>query len=169
MKGAFKKIFDLFEVHLPSFIFMILVITIAVQVFARYVFNHPLPKFFELSIYSFVWVIYLGASLAKRFNKHIRFDILYRKFSRKTQLIVDVIFDLLTSSVMLLLVIPSIKYTVINYPIKASALRIPWTYLLICFPLFVILILIHNSVAIVNNISALFGKGTSIEEEQPWL
>jgi len=169
MKRVSERIFNFLEVHLPTFVFMLLLITVSVQVFSRYVLNRPLPKFFELSIYSFVWVIYLGAALAKRYNKHIRFDILYHKFSTKTKCVIDIFFDALTSVVFVFILIPSIKYTIWNYRVKASALRLPWTYLLLCFPIFVILILIHNGSAIVRNIRVFAGHEEIKEEEVvPW-
>ena len=169
MKRVSDRIFNFFEVHLPAFVFMLLIITVSVQVFSRYVLNRPLPKFFELSIYSFVWVIYLGAALAKRYNRHIRFDILYQKFSTKAKCVIDIFFDSLTSVVFVFILIPSIKYTIWNYRVKASALRLPWTYLLLCFPIFVTLILIHNGYAIVRNIRVFAGhEETKGEEEVPW-
>ncbi len=169
MKRASDKVFNFLEVHLPSFVFMLLLITVSVQVFSRYVLNRPLPKFFELSIYSFVWAIYLGAALAKRYNRHIRFDILYQKFSQKTKYVVDIFFDSLTNIVFLFVMIPSIRYTIWNYRVKASALRVPWTYLLLCFPVFVILIIIHNTTSIVRNIRRVAGNEIKDEEDYPWL
>ncbi len=168
MKRIGKRLLDILEVYLPAAIFFLLIMTVCIQVVSRYGFNRPLPKFFELSIYSFVWSIYLGAALAKRYDQHIRFDLLYRKFSTKTRAIVDICFDGLTTAVMLLLVYPSIEYTIWNYKIKASALRIPWTYLLVCFPLFVCLIIFHNSLSIYHNFARLLGKETQPGEVPPW-
>ena len=118
MKQSYGKVFDVVEVHVPTFIFLLLIITVTVQVFSRYVLDRPLPKFFELSIYSFVWIIYLGASLARRYNRHIRFDIIYRKLPRRTQLLIDIAFTILTNIVFLFVLIPSIKYTIWNYRIS---------------------------------------------------
>lgn len=168
MRRFEKKLYDFLEIHLATIIFFLLIISVTIEVFARYVLNKPLPKFFELSISSFVWCIYLGASLAKRYNQHIRFDIFYRKFPQRMRLLVDTFFDALMCVVLLLLVIPSIKYTIWNYKIKASALRIPWTYLLLCFPIFVCLILIHSFSDIVSNIRELMGKEVHREKELPW-
>ena len=168
MKGIGKKLLDILEIYLPTVIFLLLITTVFVQVVSRYGLNRPLPKFFELSIYSFVWSIYLGAALAKRYNQHIRFDIFYRKFSPKIRAVVDIVFDILTTAVMLLLLIPSIEYTIWNYKIKASALRIPWTYLLVCFPLFVCLIMLHNGLSIYHNFAQLLGKDSQPEEVPPW-
>ena len=168
MKRIGKRLLDILEVYLPTAIFFLLIMTVFIQVVSRYGFNRPLPKFFELSIYSFVWSIYLGAALAKRYNQHIRFDLFYRKFSTKTRAIVDIFFDSLTTVVMLLLLYPSIEYTIWNYKIKASALRIPWTYLLLCFPLFVCLIILHNSLSTYHNFAKLLGRETKTEEVLPW-
>jgi len=169
VKRVYNRIFDFFEIHLPVFVLLLLVATVTVQVFSRYVLDRPLPKFFELSIYSFVWSIYLGAALAKRYDKHIRFDILYKKFSKNTRVVIDVFFDILTSVVFLFVLYPSIKYSIMNYSIKASSLRVPWTYLLVCFPLFTLLILIHNIQAVIRNIRLLMGHSVPEKEALPWL
>jgi len=164
-----RSIFDFFEVYLPTLIFFLLIMSVAIEVFSRYVFNRPIPELFEVSIYTFVWAIYLGAALAKRYNQHIRFDLLYIKLPQKARLWIDIFFDTLTSIVFLILLVPSIQYTIINYKIKASVLRIPWTYLLMCFPIFIILILFHNGMAIISNLAELRGKAHRDEEKLPWL
>lgn len=168
MRGFGKKILDSVEIHFTTLVFFLLIVSVSIEVFSRYVLNKPTPKFFELSIYSFVWSIYLGSALAKRYNQHIRFDIFYRKFSKRTKLFIDTFFDALTTAVLLVILIPSIEYTIWNYRIKASALRIPWTYLLLCFPIFVCLILIHNFRDIVCNVRELLGKKVHRKEELPW-
>jgi len=168
IKNISKKVFDLFEVHLAVIVFLTLFLCIVIQVFSRYVLNRPLPSLFELSIYSFVWTIYLGAPLAKRYRKHIRFNILYRKFSRKAQLITEIAFDILTNVVLLIISVPVVKYTIFCYKIKASVLRIPWTYLLLCFPIFIVLLFIHNSVWIYYYLRELLGKGALPSEVPPW-
>jgi TRAP-type C4-dicarboxylate transport system permease small subunit len=169
MRAFGKKILDFFEVHLAAWIFILLLTSVSIEVFSRYVLNEPTPKFFELSIYSFVWTIYLGAALAKRYNQHVRFDIFYRRFPKKVRLMVDIVFDTLVNVVLLIALIPVINYTIWCYRIKASALRIPWTYLLVCFPLFMILILIHNFRDIYLNVREFSGKEVEREEDLPWL
>ena len=169
MKRIGTKILDFIEIHLATWIFILLLISISIEVFSRYVLNKPSPRFFEISIYSFIWTIYLGAPLAKRYNQHIRFDIIYSKLPPKGRLLVDIIFDSLISIVFLILLVPCVNYTLWNYRIKSSVLRVPWTYLLMCFPIFVILILIHNFRDIYTNIRIFMGKATEREEVLPWL
>ena len=169
MKITLEKIFNFFEIHLACWIYILMLASVAVQVFSRYVLNMPIPKLFELSIYSFIWTIYLGAALAKRYNQHIRFDIFYRRLPARGQLVIDILFDLLLVAVLLILLIPSVDYTLWNYRIKASALRIPWTYLLMCFPLFVGLTAVHCIIDIITNIRRFIGKASEKEEVLPWV
>lgn len=169
MRRVAKFIFDFFEVYLGVAVLAILLLSIFVQVFMRYVLNEPSPELFELSIYCFVWVIYLGGALAVRYNQHVRFDILYQSFSPRVKSVLDIIFDLLTNFVLLVLFYPSAKYTLDMYPIKASALRVPWTFLLGVFPIFVALVLIHNFTNIVKNVLKLSGREVKEMEPPPWL
>jgi len=167
-QGLVKRVFDVLEVYLPVAVFSLLLGSVFVQVFMRYVLSRPSPKLFEISIYCFVWVIYLGGALATRYDQHMRFDLIYRSFKRKARLILDVVFDLFTNAVMLFLLVPSFRYTIQVYPIKASALRIPWTFLLIVYPVFVALVFVHNSLSVYYNLRELTGKTPRPEEALPW-
>ena len=80
--------------------------SIAAEVFIRYVLNNPSPQLFELSIYCFVWVIYLGGALATRYNQHVRFDLIYRSLPEKARRVLEIVFDLLTNGVLLVLFYP---------------------------------------------------------------
>ncbi|MBE3064384.1 MAG: TRAP transporter small permease [Spirochaetes bacterium] len=168
MRKLVNFIFDIFEVYLAVVIFSALIVSIFLEVFMRYVLNNPSPELFELSIYCFVWVIYLGGALATRYNQHVRFDLIYRALPEKARRVMEIAFDLLTNGVLLVLFYPAIRYTIQMYPIKASALRVPWTFLLLVFPIFLALVLIHNFTAIVKNILRLTGREIKDAEVFPW-
>ncbi|NIW57887.1 MAG: TRAP transporter small permease subunit, partial [Nitrospinaceae bacterium] len=53
---------------------------ISIQIFARYVLQHPLVWPFELSIYCFIYMIYIGAGIAARKRSHVSFDLIYNRF-----------------------------------------------------------------------------------------
>lgn len=163
-----KKVYDALEVYLGVAVFTLLIASVAIQVFMRYVLNMPSPELFEVSIYAFVWVIYLGGALAVRYDQHMRFDLIYRKFGKRTKLIFDLFFDLCTNVILLILLPPSFVYTFKMYSIKASALRIPWTFLLIVYPVFILLVIAHNCTSIARNIRELRGGPGRAREELPW-
>jgi TRAP-type C4-dicarboxylate transport system permease small subunit len=168
MRKLVNFIFDIFEVYLAAIIFSALIVSIFLEVFMRYVLNNPSPELFELSIYCFVWVIYLGGALATRYNQHVRFDLIYRALPEKVRRVMEIAFDLLTNGVLLVLFYPAVRYTIQMYPIKASALRVPWTFLLLVFPIFLALVLIHNFTTIVKNILRLTGREIKDAEVFPW-
>jgi TRAP-type C4-dicarboxylate transport system permease small subunit len=168
MRRVVSFIFDLFEVYLAAAIFAALIVSIFLEVFFRYVLNNPSGHLFELSIYLFVWTIYLGGALATRYNQHVRFDLIYRRLSEKGRQVLETVFDLLTNGVLLVLLFPTVRYTFQMYKIPSSVLRVPWTFLLIVFPIFLALVLIHNFTNIVKNVLRLSGREIKDAEVFPW-
>ena len=168
MRRLASIIFDLFEVYLAVVIFASLIVSIFAEVFFRYVLNNPSGHLFELSIYFFVWVIYLGGALATRYNQHVRFDLIYRSLPTRVRQVLETIFDLLTNAVLLILFYPAVRYTIELYKIKSSVLRVPWTFLLVVFPVFLALVLIHNFTNIAKNVLRLAGRQVKDAEVFPW-
>ena len=168
MTKVFKKLFDLIEVHFLVMIFIVLFLSIMIQIFFRYVLNNPLSWPYELSVYSYAWITFIGSGLATRYGKHVRCDLLYGKLSRKTQLVVDISFDILTNVVLGIIFLPCLHYTIFVYKIRASALGIPWTYLLLCFLIGTGLIFIHNSVRIYLLLRQFFEKKVIIGGVSRW-
>ncbi len=57
--------------YVLALIFGVIIISIAAQVFFRYVFNNSLSWSEELAAYLFTWLIFIGAALAIRDKAHI--------------------------------------------------------------------------------------------------
>lgn len=67
------------ETVLVVILFPTLVTVTFLQVVFRYVFNHPLPWTEELAINLFVWVAFIGASIALAKKGHYGLDLLKEK------------------------------------------------------------------------------------------
>lgn len=169
MKRVPRFIYDLFEVYLGVAVIVLLIACVSLGVFFRYVLDQPNAQLFELSVYSFVWLIYLGGSLAVRYNQHIRFDLIYRQLPERVRDSIDLFFDLVTTCVLLYILVPSIRYTIEMYPIKASALRIPWTFLLVVYPIFLSLVITHDITSMARILKRWSGKNVAESEAPPWL
>jgi len=172
MYKAFKKIgvfiLNIIEYNIAPVFLALLFLSLFFQVILRYVFNYPSPELFEISQYSFIWVIFLGAPLARRFGAHIRFNVLYEKFSRKAQLILDLIFDLFFTFGLVITFFPVWDDILFYKFIRYNVLKIPWTYLLLCFPIFMVLMFIHNLIWIYKNGRELFTGKKPVKEVEPW-
>ena len=168
MKKLFLWLIDLVEVHFASIILFTLFLSMFLQVILRYVFNYPSPALFEISGYSFIWVVFLGAPLARRYRAHIRFNILYEKLPRKAQLVIELIMDIIFNGGMFIALFPVLENFGWYKFLRSDVLRIPWTYLILCFPIFIFLILLHNSVWIYRGLKELITGKASEMEEKPW-
>lgn len=138
------------------------------QVLLRYVFRHPSPEAFEISSYSFVWSVLLGAALANRYKNHIRFDILYNKLPRKVQIVIDIFFDTFFSLLLIISLRPIVSQALWYRIIKSEVLGIPWTYLTLCLPIAMLLMIADNFRFIILNLRELIFNKPFKLEERPW-
>ncbi|HEY8542628.1 MAG TPA: TRAP transporter small permease [Pseudothermotoga sp.] len=160
-----RTISNILEIHIPAVSIFVLFLSMFLQVVLRYGFKHPSPELFEISSYTFVWTVLLGAALANRYRNHIKFDIIYNKLPQKIRIIIDILFDSLFNVLLVISLFPVIKQSIWYRIIKSEVLGIPWTYLVICLPLMMILITFQNSISIYKNIITLLKKDTNNMEE----
>ncbi|MDD3681883.1 MAG: TRAP transporter small permease [Mesotoga sp.] len=175
MKKLLASLFKVFQITLNlieswgGIIFLgLLFLSIFFQVILRYVFSSPSPELFEIAQYSFIWTIFLGAPYARKFDAHIKFDIVFLKLPRKAQLLLQIAFDLFFCIVLLVTLGPVLGDVLFYKIIKSEVLRIPWTYLFMCFPIFMALTFIHNVIWIVKSFIELFSGRIFPKEVEPW-
>jgi TRAP-type C4-dicarboxylate transport system permease small subunit len=63
--------------------FILLCLSVSVQVTARYVFDHAFGWGEELPIFLFLWVSFLAAAVAYRDGSHLSVDFIVAKFPKK--------------------------------------------------------------------------------------
>jgi len=78
-----------------SFLGLVMVFTITVDVFLRYVFNAPTKWSYDITYMIGGTLLIMPMAYVLLHKGHVSIDILYRKFSPRTALIVDVVLDLL--------------------------------------------------------------------------
>jgi TRAP-type C4-dicarboxylate transport system permease small subunit len=66
-------------------------VIVFLQVFFRYVLNHPLSWPEETARMMIVWLSFLGAYMAMREKKHIGFNLLVKKLPLRTQAIINIV------------------------------------------------------------------------------
>ncbi|MEP1097754.1 MAG: TRAP transporter small permease subunit [Cyclobacteriaceae bacterium] len=83
---------------LVSWLTLLLVVVIVIDVALRYLFNTTSAASFELEWHLFAAIFLLGAAYTLQQDKHVRVDVFYHRFSDKTRAWVN-----LTGTVLLLL------------------------------------------------------------------
>ncbi|MBW2305376.1 MAG: TRAP transporter small permease [Deltaproteobacteria bacterium] len=153
-----REIFQNFEKYFCAFLMVVLVVCLGLQVFFRYVLEAALTWSEELSRFAFIWVIYVGASMAAKDRQHIRVTaqthLLPRHWRPYQWLLADVVwgvFNILFAIQGIRLVKHMIRFPLISPSLEWSAY---WIYAII--PVGFILMTFR----IINGHYKAFRKGT---------
>ncbi|SNZ19253.1 TRAP transporter small permease [Cohaesibacter gelatinilyticus] len=106
------------EKTLASMLLMAIVLLISGNVFMRYVMNASLSWSEELTLWLFVWFVWIGVSYAFHTGDHVRITVLRDALSERACLIVECIVALLVLGFLLILAVECIK--LISMPFVAS-------------------------------------------------
>lgn len=115
------------EEALIYFFSLIMVIVIAVQVFARYIMNDSLSWSEELARYCFIWLVYLGVSIAVRKELHMRIEVAFLIVKGKGKIILSMIgnFLFLVFAVIGMMYGYEIAVRILNWGETSPALHLP--------------------------------------------
>ena len=78
-----------------SVLFLLMIIITFIQVIFRYVLNSALPWAGEITIFFFIWVIFLGASITLHKGLHIGVDIITNQLREKNKKIIYIFTNIL--------------------------------------------------------------------------
>jgi TRAP-type C4-dicarboxylate transport system permease small subunit len=110
----------------------VMFLAIVVQVIFRYFFR-PLIWPFELSIFMYICLIYLGAALAARHDSHVAFDVLFNLLPARVQRMISACLRLLGAALLVSLIPAGIQLMIQTHVIKSASLRIPWSFLVLVY------------------------------------
>ena len=156
------------EVYTPVATFLIMFFTFILQVFFRYVVNHPLTWTQEIIVVAFVWTVLLGACYTMRRHAHVKFTLVYDRLNPKMAAIFRMVGNLLIVGTFTALVFPSIKYSQFVGFQKTAVFRISYTYVFIPFVYFVVSTIGYIGAEVVEDMKVLTGKlSDSIDHSVP--
>jgi TRAP-type C4-dicarboxylate transport system permease small subunit len=126
------------ELYFGCLLFLNIIVNIGAQVFSRYVLNYPLIWVEELATYSFIWACFIGASLALKYQRHIKIDTFVACFNARTQ----AAFRLLAYGGMLILLVVFLSkaWLIMELEGRSSSISLPITLprsMFSSYPLFV--------------------------------
>ena len=130
MKNSGRKMIDIINSirkilnSVIILIFLVMFGIVTINVLARYIFNAPIPWAGELSRYSFIGIIYLGAILAMKDEAHIGLDIIIEYFPIKLREIVDFISKVLILIFLAVFIYMGTRMSLNNINTKSSAMLI---------------------------------------------
>ncbi len=105
-------------------------VVVALQVFFRLILQDPLIWTEELATIFFVWVVFIGASLALKRNEHFAVELIQRRLSIKDRRLVGIIVGVFLVVFSLLVLIEGARITWFNTQVSTAAMQISraWAY-----------------------------------------
>jgi TRAP-type C4-dicarboxylate transport system permease small subunit len=152
LKRVFCFVRDIIEIYIPVLTFSVMFIVFLLQIFYRYILNHPLTWPYELTLFTFIWTVILGAIFARRMNGHVSFSMLYDSLSEKKKIMSRIIGNIIIVCGLCITLYPSYDYIQFMSFQKSTVLRIPFNVAFSPFLIFLILIICYSLIDIITDI-----------------
>lgn len=134
----FKKFFSVSE-HIINlvliFLMVILVISVMLQVWTRYVTQRPLAWTEEVSRYVFIWISMLGGAIAVRDKSHLSIDDLVNKLPQIQRKIVGLGVNLIIAVFFIIMINSGFILHTVTSDQPSVILRIPMSIMYISAPI----------------------------------
>jgi TRAP-type C4-dicarboxylate transport system permease small subunit len=151
----FLKNFE--EIVAGAFLVMMSLATFG-NVLLRYFLNSPLGWAEEFARYAFIWLVFMGAALCTKHNRHITIDALVVFLPRRAQAVCNLLADTVALGLMLVIIYyGSILASMATQP--TSTLGIPQYMVYIAMPIAATLIIYHSLGRMWSRLRYLLGRG----------
>jgi TRAP-type C4-dicarboxylate transport system permease small subunit len=111
-----------------------------IQIFMRYVAGNPMGWTDELSVLLFIWAVFLANAFMLKDHEHIRFNLIYQKFSLQTKRIITIITAAVFVGLMLAALPVFIDYLNFLKIQRTPILLIPCNLAYSCFVIFIVVV-----------------------------
>ena len=122
----------------------VMVTTVAIQVFFRYVVDDPLSWTEELARYAFVWMTFLGAAVAYRRRAHIVVDAMLHLIPMRARAGLAFAVEGMVTITLLILVRDGLRMVETTSNVRATMLQIPMSYIYAAIPVSAVLMLVYQ-------------------------
>ena len=130
-KGKFFKAIDKAEDICLVSMFVLMVAFIFLQVIMRFVFNNSLTWSEELGKFIFVWISWLGISIAERKNEHIKITLVTDRLSPKWRVVCEILASICMLLILGVIVYYGVQLVIFQQRVHYAGIKIStsWGYL----------------------------------------
>lgn len=142
-----RQVFDWIERLLKMVtvtIVIIMLLSLAAQVFLRYVFGVSLSWSEEVALLGFAWVVVISSAIGIRRMTHARMDLIVALLPRSVHLLVDRLIALMMLGLGIFMTVAGWDYVAQTRGSTSAAIGFPIEFLYACAPFFGVLITIFS-------------------------
>lgn len=136
-----------------------MIAVIFAQVISRTFLGTPLSWSEELGRYMFVWLSFLGASIALYYGSHLGIDTIVQMIPKKARNFMILITHILVLMLLYVMLNEGMTLVAKTAMQKSAAMRIPMSYAYAAIPVSAILMIFHTVVKIVNTVLEIVKGG----------
>ncbi len=130
--------------HAAIFLFVIIFSVMLLQIFFRYVLNSPLVWTEELCRYLFIWICFLGWTIALRRKSHIRISFFLERLPFAAQKVITLVFQILIFVFLVQLVRYGVAMTARSFSVPTVTLFFSWAYVYVAAPLSALIMILYS-------------------------
>lgn len=124
-----------FSIRLVAGFFLALLgVLIFLQVLTRYVFRYPFPWLEEVCGFLFVWICFLGASIALQENAHVSIDLMMERLRPRLRAVLGLFCEVITAGILAVFIFSGIQAAILAHSRLSSSLELPWSIVYAAFP-----------------------------------
>lgn len=149
MKGVIR-VLDKIQEYIIIFLLTLCTVAGTLQVICRFVLHAPLPWSEEFIRYSFVWIIFLGASLGVKNNAHAGITLFVNILPKALRSILSVISKILCIAFSVIVFKEGINIMAVQFQTKqlTAAMEIPIYYVFLAIPVSAVTMIIYYIISI---------------------
>lgn len=125
-----------------------------IQIFSRYVLNHPVSWTHEICTLLYVWIVCIGAVAILREREHVTFDLVYQSVPPATRRILAILCTGFAALVFLAALPGNIDYLAFMHSQRTPTLRLPMTIVIVPFVIFLVLAAVRGGFRLRRLLSA---------------
>ncbi len=133
-----------FEEIVSALLLGVMLASVGVSVFCRYVLQSPLSWTEEVVLMCMVWMVLLGASIATKHREHIVIDFVISLVPRGLARVMEIASVLVVLAVLATMVSQGIVLVQRTQFVTTTALGIPTMYMYAAVPFSALLMIVHN-------------------------
>jgi TRAP-type transport system small permease protein len=129
--GALERV----EEWITFFFLMVMCVFLLLQLFSRFVLNSPLLFTEEVSRFSYVWITFIGMSLATKTGDHIKVDFFVGLLPVAVRMVVGKIVNTVSLLILLYLCWLGIRFLAFSGMNESAALKLPLNFVYVSLPI----------------------------------
>lgn len=152
---------------IPMVGLVLIVSTVLLQIFLRYILLYPLSWSDELARITHIWLVFMGAYIAFTKNLHVKFEYFMSFLPKKWDMVLEVFINVLCGFFVFFLLYSASMAVVKLFKARTAAMGLPMPFVFSATLISSILMLTHFALTVIKGVRYLFSNDSTEPMRSP--